>query len=322
MVIKKYPNDSSRYGVPLFIKEGSITQFDLNKELRFTISGGATAEEQNNYYTGLYKYADAYKSIENQIIKNTTSTKLDSLKQLLNQVSINYNNYHINWIKKHIASPFSVAVLQLYVYKGSVVNNIRDTSAENLYDLFPIQAIENNYEAILLRSKFAYFSNKYVDNNSYTDTTESVANNLYSKIPNNSKAPYFSIEDTSGKVISLSNFKGKYVLIDFWASWCRPCRINNPALKKIYEKYKGRGLQVLSISMDTDENAWKKAISDDGMNWLQGSDLKGENLGTGLKYGIIAVPQYLLIDPNGIVLVKSIGGNMSKIQPKLNEIFH
>lgn len=121
-------------------------------------------------------------------------------------------------------------------------------------------------------------------------------------------APDFSQADVDGKQVALSSYKGKYVLIDFWASWCRPCREENPNVVKAYNKYKDRNFTVLGISLDKDRAPWLKAIKDDKLDWTQLSDLKFWNNEVAAKYKIQSIPQNFLIDPSGKIIAKNLRG--------------
>ena len=123
----------------------------------------------------------------------------------------------------------------------------------------------------------------------------------------NTKAPEIVLKDTSGKDVKLSSLKGKVVLIDFWASWCGPCRRANKHLKKIYEKYKDQGFEILSISVDDSKNAWRKAINEDKTGWLHVIDEK--NLAT--SWNIQFIPTTFLIDKKG---------NFSAINPDIDDM--
>ena len=123
-------------------------------------------------------------------------------------------------------------------------------------------------------------------------------------------APEFTQNDTSGRPVSLKSFRGKYVLLDFWASWCKPCRAENPNVVKAYMAYHNKNFTVLSVSLEKADGrqAWINAINKDGMPWTNVSDLKFFNNEAAILYGIKAVPQNFLIDPNGVIISKNLRG--------------
>jgi peroxiredoxin len=123
-----------------------------------------------------------------------------------------------------------------------------------------------------------------------------------------SEAMDFTQADTSGKPVSLSSFKGKYVLIDFWASWCKPCRMENPNVLLAYERFKAKNFTVLGVSLDRSRDAWIKAIEDDKLVWSQVSDLKFWSNAVAQQYKIQQIPQNFLIDPNGKIVGKNLRG--------------
>ena len=132
------------------------------------------------------------------------------------------------------------------------------------------------------------------------------------------QAPAFSQNDVNGNPVSLASLKGKIVLVEFWASWCGPCRAENPNLKKQYGLYKEKGFEVISVSLDSDKGKWVDAIAKDGLPWLQVSDLKGWNNVVGRLYGVRAVPQSYLIDRDGKIIGNSLRGET--LNAKLKEI--
>jgi len=131
----------------------------------------------------------------------------------------------------------------------------------------------------------------------------------------------FTQSDTLGNPVSLSSFKGKYLLVDFWASWCGPCRRENPNVVTAFNKYKEKGFQILGVSLDKPDakEKWLKAIHDDGLAWTQVSDLKFWDNAVAVKYGIQSIPQNLLIDPEGRIIAKNLRGE--ELQKKLEELF-
>jgi len=134
-------------------------------------------------------------------------------------------------------------------------------------------------------------------------------------------APDFAQPDTNGTMLSLSSFKGKYVLLDFWASWCGPCRAENPNVVKAFNIYKGKNFTILSVSLDRPgkRDNWINAINKDGLAWNHVSDLKFWDNDAAKLYGIQAIPQNLLIDPSGKIIAKDLFGDA--LEQKLGEIF-
>ena len=130
----------------------------------------------------------------------------------------------------------------------------------------------------------------------------------------------FTQNDTLGKAVSLSSFRGKYVLVDFWASWCGPCRVENPNVVRMFNQYKDKGFTVLGVSLDR-ENAkekWMKAIHDDNLTWTHVSDLKYWDNEVAKQYGIRAIPQNILVDPSGRIVARNLTGK--KLESKLAEL--
>lgn len=131
-------------------------------------------------------------------------------------------------------------------------------------------------------------------------------------------APAFTQNDTTGNPVKLSDFKGKYVLLDFWASWCPDCRVESPDLVKTYQQFKGENFEILGISFDKDRNSWIKAIHADKLHWRHVSDLKRWQNDVGTLYGVKSIPQNVLIDPTGKIVAKNLHGDA--LRTKLKEV--
>ncbi|MEN7546478.1 redoxin domain-containing protein [Rapidithrix thailandica] len=132
------------------------------------------------------------------------------------------------------------------------------------------------------------------------------------------KALDFTMNDPEGNPVSLSSFKGKVLLVDFWASWCGPCRKENPNIVKMYHELHPKGLEILGVSFDKDKAKWLKAIEDDELNWTHVSDLKYWENAAGKLYGIKAIPHTLVIDPNGIIAANGLHGE--ELRSKIEEL--
>jgi peroxiredoxin len=135
------------------------------------------------------------------------------------------------------------------------------------------------------------------------------------------QAPAFTQNDTLGKPVSLASFRGNYVLIDFWASWCGPCRIENPKVVSAYNRFKGKGFRILSVSLDKPDakDKWMEAIHKDSLDWTHVSDLQFWNNAVAQTYGIKSIPQNFLLDPQGKIVAKGLRGE--ELEKQLEKIY-
>ena len=132
------------------------------------------------------------------------------------------------------------------------------------------------------------------------------------------EAPDFTLSDTSGNPVSLSSYRGKLVLVDFWASWCGPCRRENPNVVKAYAKFHPKGLEILGVSLDQKHDKWVAAIEKDNLSWQHVSDLKGWGNVVGKQYAVRAIPGNFLIDKDGKIIAKNLHGD--DLDKKLAEV--
>ena len=134
-----------------------------------------------------------------------------------------------------------------------------------------------------------------------------------------SQAPEIALLTPDGKPIKLSDFKGKVTMIDFWASWCKPCRMENPNVVKVYNKYKSKGFEIFGVSLDQNGEKWIEAIKQDGLTWKHGSELKFWQSSFVPAYNLDGIPMTYLLDENGIIIAKGLRGQ--QLEEKLKEIF-
>lgn len=132
-------------------------------------------------------------------------------------------------------------------------------------------------------------------------------------------APDIALPDPQGQVRKLSDLRGKWVLIDFWASWCRPCRVENPHIVRLYQQYHSRGFEIFGVSLDHQREAWIKAIESDGLRWIHVSDLKGWQSAAAQLYRVSGIPFTVLVDPQGRIAAKGLRG--PALEAKLKELF-
>jgi peroxiredoxin len=132
------------------------------------------------------------------------------------------------------------------------------------------------------------------------------------------KAPDIALPNPEGKTVRLSDHFGKYILVDFWAAWCGPCRRENPNVVRVFNKYKEKGFTVFGVSLDSKKEAWIKAIQQDGLNWPQVSDLKFWDSGPAKQYGIRGIPGNVLLDRSGKIIARNLRGE--DLEKKLAEL--
>lgn len=132
-------------------------------------------------------------------------------------------------------------------------------------------------------------------------------------------APEIALNTPEGNVLKLSDLKGKYVLVDFWASWCKPCRRENPNVVRAYNKYKDKGFEILGVSLDRNRDRWLQAIQADGLTWKHVSDLKYFQCEAAVDYGVSAIPFTVLVDKEGKVVAQNLRG--PSLERKLEELF-
>ena len=253
----------------------------------------------------------------NDIINKIQSiNNLEDKEQIIlkNNILMNYQQYLKNFIKINKKSPSIIMAL------GEIQNPV-----EFMDELLIIKdVIINQFE----NQKYLTEINNAIKNanqqkNFLAQEEDRALQELNQRkklgIEIGSKAPEIALSDVNGKIIKLSSLKGKVVLIDFWASWCRPCRAENPNVVRLYKKYKNKNFTIFSISLDQDKNKWIDAINQDKLSWPNHvSELSGWRSTSATKYGVSSIPKTFLIDKNGIIIGYDLRGEA--LENKLSEL--
>ncbi len=249
---------------------------------------------------------------------------------------IQYGNYTLPFDKQLYAVSQQFAKLNVIDNKDSIANNLKQQYVDiaqqrkNLIIQF-FNDYPNSYVSLFMLN--AEFGGDKMD----VSVLEPLYNNLGKEVKNTglgkymgeqitankftsigSIAPDFAQQSPEGKEIKLSDFKGKYVLLDFWASWCGPCRQENPAVVSAFQKFKNKNFTVLGVSLDNKKAAWVKAIADDGLAWAHVSSLNSFYGNEVVLYGIKSIPQNFLIGPDGKIIAKNLRGE--ELSRKLEEV--
>lgn len=281
-----------------FLDKGTIFIKGTSTAKKAVITGGKTQSEYLALIALLKPETDQAAPLREEMIPILVKTqgkgmdtikRLQEIQKLMGPLSAKGEEKEIAFIKSH---PDSYVSFDLVQQRGGI---IRPKTFEPLF---------NSLSARLRNTENGKAMAKKLD--------------IVKKTAVGVKARDFSQPDVTGKMVSLSSFKGKYVLLDFWASWCGPCRAENPNVLKAYNQFKDKNFDILAVSLDDKKENWLKAVKDDALPWTQVSDLLGwKNQAAGL-YAITAIPQNFLIDPNGVIIASNLRGE--ELTKKLGQL--
>ncbi len=266
----------------------------LDKMGEAVITGGANFE--------LYKsVSDQQKAIneKNNELKKAygeATQANDTAKQRQIVEEYNANNQKLQEVQVEVVKANPTSVVSAFIVANVYGNGAIEEMKEGLAMLDPTLSTSTYY--LMLSEKIEKLE----------------------KVAVGQPAPDFTMNDREGNPVSLSSFKGKCVLVDFWASWCGPCRAENPHVVELYAEFKDKGFDILGVSLDQDKAAWLKAIEDDNLTWNHVSDLKGWGNEAAQLYAVSGIPHTVLIDKDGVIIAKNLRGDALKA--KVGEVLN
>lgn len=272
----------------LFLEQGTIMVSGAADDVsKFVITGTPA----NNDYTEYKKQAKPVAAIEQQLTARYKNVSEEQAKSKAFKAGID----SLNQVRAEIRTPIVIKFVS--THPDSFVSLNLLSSLINTQPKSVTLPLFNQLSPVVKASA----QGKYVED--HISKAQNVAIGAI--------ASDFTLPDTEGKMVSLSSFRGKYVLIDLWASWCGPCRAENPNVVKVYNKYKDKNFTIIGVSLDRekDKAAWLAAIKKDGLTWTQVSDLKYWDSAVAKAYGVEAIPQNFLLDPQGKIIAKNLRGD-------------
>lgn len=287
--------DDKKAYVSLFVENSkiSVSGATLNRD-SVTISGSSFQDALTKFNEGQEGF---YKEIDKMEIDYMAAREIEDTATM-NQID----------------HDFDVVFGKINEY---IVKYISDNASSVLAPYLLVSYLGNDFTADQMDSTLKTFSKEIMDSKYVLKIQERSAKMRTTEV--GAVAPLFAQNDPKGNSISLENFRGEYLLIDFWASWCGPCRNENPNVVDAYNKYHAMGFDILGISMDDDKEKWLAAIDKDGLNWSHVCDLKGWANEVGQLYGVNSIPHSILLDKDGIIVAKNLRG--AELHEKLEEVF-
>lgn len=259
------------------------------------VTGSTSNDTFNEYLDEVQLMNEKMNGYQQQYSAATASGNQDEIDRIQIDVDATRENMQVyakNFVKEH-----SNSIVAPFITLTQLAQPLEYKELKELVNLFPAE----------------------LDSSVYSQQLKEIVEEK-GRTAIGTKAPEFTMNDTEGNPVSLASFQGKYLLLDFWAAWCGPCRQENPNIVSAYNEFKDKGFDILGISLDRDKAAWLKAIEDDQLAWTQVSDLKYWQNEVAQLYGVDRIPHSVLLDPQGVIIAKNLRGQ--DLHDKLAELLN
>jgi len=288
-------NDTKSY-IPVFVEKGEINIVADKQNLRDAKIEGSPS---NNIYQKLMTSLAEFDQKERSLSQQYRDAQSENDQDLMVKISDEYDR--LDSEKTNNIKEFALK------HGNSVVAPFITMNFSYLFDLDDLKNVRKNLDQSIAASKYTNSLNNRIDILKRVDIGQHYVD--------------FTLNDPEGKPLPLSKVAdGKYLLVDFWASWCRPCRAENPNVVEAYKKFHNKGFDVFGVSLDKDHDKWVAAIEQDGLTWSHVSDLKYWKSEAGKLYGVQSIPHNVLLNPEGIIIAKDLRGE--DLQNKLAELLN
>ena len=295
LVVAEIVPVNAKFRIPVFLEDGVYeVEANLKKPQEYMISGGGKLQELRNQFRleelKIKAFCDSMRTEYTKQYDTKTSFGRLQVQTLLSKLDTLYDQAEERFIRQHD----NVVSASLVYYR--------------MHQLFGQKCLHQKYELLGENAKQSYYGKQLLP------LVEKERRIVVGGI-----APDLQMQTPEGETISLHSIKAKAKIVDFWASWCGPCRAANPHLRELYKKYKSQGLEIVGVSFDVKQDAWKKAIKDDQIEWIQMSDLKGWNSVASDLYDVHGIPCIFILDEDNRVVGARVWGE--EVDEVLTKIF-